>query len=102
MLAKKYFPDIIQNISTELTPMVTTARYVKERHPNAKVTFIGPCTAKKLEASRHSVRSDVDFVLTYEELMGMFVAKGIEFNTENEPTTLKDARLRQRYGVPVE
>ena len=28
------------------------------------VAFIGPCAAKKLEASRKSVRSDVDFVLT--------------------------------------
>ena len=37
--------------------------------------FIGPCAAKKLEASRRSVRSDVDFVLTFEELMGMFEAK---------------------------
>ena len=30
--------------------------------------FIGPCAAKKLEASRRTVRSDVDFVLTFEEL----------------------------------
>lgn len=31
-----------------------------------------------LEASRRSIRSDVDFVLTFEEVMGMFVAKGID------------------------
>lgn len=35
---------------------------------------------EKLEASRKSVRSDVDFVLTFEELMGMFVAKNVDFN----------------------
>ena len=35
---------------------------------------------KKLEASRRSVRSDVDFVLTFEEVMGMFEAKGISFD----------------------
>jgi aldehyde:ferredoxin oxidoreductase len=29
--------------------MVTTARYVKELHPEARVTFIGPCAAKELE-----------------------------------------------------
>ena len=65
MLAKKYFPTMIDNISQELTPMVATARSIKQEHPNAKVVFIGPCAAKKLEASRRSVRSDVDFVITF-------------------------------------
>ena len=37
--------------------------------------------AKKLEANRKSVRSDVDFVLTFEELLGMFDAKEIDFKT---------------------
>ena len=40
--------------------------------------FIGPCASKKLEASREDVRSDVDFVITFEELVGMFEAKGID------------------------
>ena len=38
-----------------------------------------PCAAKKLEASRRSVRSEVDFVLTFEELMGLFEAKAVNF-----------------------
>jgi iron only hydrogenase large subunit-like protein len=41
--------------------------------------FIGPCAAKKLEASRLSVRSDVDFVITFEELLGIFEAREIDF-----------------------
>lgn len=61
-----------------LTPMVLTARLIKKKHPDAKVCFIGPCAAKKLEASRRSIRSDVDFVLTFEEVMGMFHAKNID------------------------
>lgn len=63
-----------------LTPMVLTGRMIKKDHPDCKVVFIGPCAAKKLEASRRSVRSDVDFVLTFEELMGIFDAKSIEFS----------------------
>ena len=77
MLAKKFFPDLIDQISQELTPMVATARTIKQEHPNAKVVFIGPCAAKKLEASRRTVRSDVDFVVTFEELQAMFDAKKI-------------------------
>ena len=71
------FPDQFDHISMTLTPMVLTARMVKKAHPNAKVCFVGPCAAKKLEASREHIRSDVDFVLTFEELQGMFEAKEV-------------------------
>lgn len=84
VMSKKEFPEFRDNISMALTPMVLTARLVKKEHPNAKVVFVGPCSAKKLEASRKSVRSDVDFVLTFEELMGMFVAKNVDFNSLKE------------------
>ena len=80
MMAKTLFPQFKDNISMALTPMVITARMVKKDHPNARIVFIGPCAAKKLEASRRSVRSDVDFVLTFEELRGMFEAKNIDFS----------------------
>lgn len=80
-MAKMEFPEFKDNISMTLTPMVLTARLVKKEHPNAKIVFVGPCSAKKLEASSKSVRSDVDFVLTFEELMGMFLAKEVDFNS---------------------
>ena len=83
MLAKKYFPDLAEEVSQELTPMVATARTIKQEHPDAKVVFIGACASKKLEASRRTVRSDVDFVITFEELQGMFDAKDIDL-TEYE------------------
>ncbi len=87
MLAKKQFPDLIDKISTELTPMVATARRIKEERPNARVVFIGPCAAKKLEAMRRTVRSDVDFVITFEELLGMFDAKEVDLTSESVPLT---------------
>ena len=42
MLAKKYFPDIIDSVSQELTPMVATARSIKKNYQNSKVVLIGP------------------------------------------------------------
>ena len=49
--------------------------------------FIGPCAAKKLEASRRTVRSDVDFVLTFEELAGIIEARDIDVDSlEVDPT----------------
>ena len=80
VMAKKNFPKFADCISMAMTPMVLTARLLKQDHPAARICFVGPCAAKKLEASRHSVRSEVDFVLTFEELMGMFEAKQINFD----------------------
>ncbi len=92
MMAKKLFPEQAKCISMALTPMVLTARLIKHQHPNAKVVFIGPCAAKKLEAMRKSVRSEVDFVLTYEEMDGIFDAKQVDIeNIEEDPTGVNDA-----------
>ena len=91
MLGKKYFPEVIDQISNALTPMVATARAARQTNQNAKIVFVGPCVAKKLEASRKSVRSEVDFVITFEELAAMFEAKEIDFNTYDKEVELNDA-----------
>lgn len=80
MMAKRLYPDHAKSISMALTPMVLTGRLIKKQFPGCKVAFIGPCSAKKLEAMRRSIRSDIDFVLTFEEVMGMFEAKEIVFS----------------------
>ena len=86
VMAKKEFPGAAPYISMTMTPMVLTARLQKLKDPSCKIAFIGPCAAKKLEASRRSVRSNVDFVLTFEELRGMFEAKNIDFSQiEDQP-----------------
>lgn len=84
MMAKKLFPEYKQCVSMALTPMTLTARLIKCEHKNAKVVFIGPCAAKKLEAMRSDIRSDVDFVLTFEEMAGIFDAKHVDIETIEE------------------
>jgi len=93
VMAKMEYPEHRENISMALTPMVYTARLVKKMHPDCKIVFVGPCSAKKLEASRESVRSDVDFVLTFEELNGMFTAKNVDF------AKLKQAELKNETSA---
>ncbi|MDE7454650.1 MAG: iron hydrogenase, partial [Clostridia bacterium] len=99
VLVKKQFPDLAPEVSQELTPMVATARSIKKIRPNAKVVFIGPCAAKKLEASRRTVRSHVDFVITIEELAGMFDAKNINFDEiEEMPVDIKATGAGRGYA----
>ena len=89
-MISKLFPSEMKNISMTLTPMVFTARLMKKKYPGCKVVFVGPCAAKKLEAIRENIRSDVDFVLTFEELMGMFEAKEINFSQIQELADLNE------------
>ncbi|MEF9967437.1 MAG: 4Fe-4S dicluster domain-containing protein [Longicatena sp.] len=96
VMAKKLFPDFTPNISMALTPMVLTGRLIKKEKPKAKVVFIGPCAAKKLEASRKSVRSDIDFVLTFEEVMGMFEAKQIDLEQISVNEAFKEGTANGR------
>ena len=91
IMAKKAFPEYADTISMAMTPMVLTARLVKKRHPESKIAFIGPCLSKKQEASRKTVKSYVDFVLTYEELAGMFEARGVDFADIPEGEPLRKA-----------
>ena len=92
----KLFPGEAKNISMTLTPMVFTARLMKQKYPDCKVVFVGPCAAKKLEAIREDIRSDVDFVLTFEELQGMFEAKEIDFETIEPMYDLNEATAAGR------
>jgi len=102
VMAKKLFPEFKDYISMALTPMVITARMVKKEHPDARICFIGPCAAKKLEANRKSVRSDVDYVLTFEELQGMFDAKNIDFaEIEADPADGMDDGTAMGRGFAV-
>lgn len=91
MLAKVHFPELAPSVSSALTPMVATARSIKKEHPNAKVVFIGPCASKKLEAQRTTVRSDVDFVVTFEEMRAIFDAFDIDMESFEAESSLHDA-----------
>lgn len=94
------FPELKGHISDSGSPMKYTAEYIKKKDPEAMVTFIGPCTSKKLEAIDSKVQGYVDFVITFEELMGMFVAKGIEPSEVEVTAEMEDASSSARgYAV---
>ena len=95
-MIEKLFPGEMNKISMTLTPMVFTARLMKKQYPGCKVVFVGPCAAKKLEAIRADIRSDVDFVLTFEELQGMFEAKNIDFASLVESDVLNEGTAAGR------
>ncbi|MBR7186766.1 MAG: monomeric [Clostridia bacterium] len=99
MLAKREISDKVELVSSELTPMVATAQKIKEKSPKAHVVFIGPCAAKKLEALRKDVRSEVEFVITFEELAAIFEARGIDPATCTEEVWNGATAAGRGYGA---
>ncbi|MGN0518305.1 MAG: 4Fe-4S dicluster domain-containing protein [Acutalibacteraceae bacterium] len=81
---KSAFPNMEKYISHNLSPMATLAKYIKDTTANAKVVFIGPCTAKKAEAQLDTVKPYVDAVLTFEELQALFDSKDIDITALEE------------------
>ena len=74
---KTRFPAMEEHISENLSPMAVTGKLIKEHDPDAKVVFIGPCTAKKAEVKNPEVAQYVDYVMTFEELQAMIDSKDI-------------------------
>ena len=81
---KNEFPNLVQHISHNLSPMATIAKYLKENDPACKVIFIGPCTAKKKEIQQEEVKKYVDNVLTFEELQALFDSREFDITTFEE------------------
>ena len=74
---KTSFPDLVDKISHNMSPMATLAKYIKEHDVKAKVVFFSPCTSKKAEAQLDEVKDYVDAVLTFEELQALFDSREI-------------------------
>ena len=75
LLIQKYYPSCLPYLADVLSPMQAHCKDIKQRYPNAKTVFIGPCVAKKDEADYYTGITDA--VLTYEELTEWFEAAGI-------------------------
>ncbi|MBE7025164.1 MAG: 4Fe-4S dicluster domain-containing protein [Ruminococcaceae bacterium] len=89
-LIERKFPSLIPFVSHTLSPMATIGKYLKEKEPDAKVVFIGPCTAKKAEAQKEAVTPYVDVALTFEELQALFDSRELDI-TAMEESSLDNA-----------
>lgn len=94
----KNYPDIVPEISHNLSPMGQLGKVLKQMDPGCKTVFIGPCIAKKNELRR--VREFVDSVITFEELQALFNAKDLDI-ASLEGTMLDNASYFGRIFARV-
>ena len=83
---EKAFPQLVPYISQNISPMAAISAYIKAQNPGCKVIFIGPCTAKKGEVKKDTVRDFVDVAITFEELQALFDSRDIDITTLPERT----------------
>lgn len=96
LLIQKHFPAELKYLADVVSPMQAHCLNIKERYPDAKTVFIGPCVAKKDEAEHYS--GIVDAVLTFEELTAWFNESGIELKREMDSDIQSRARFFPTTG----
>jgi [FeFe] hydrogenase (group B1/B3) len=89
----KHIPALKTFVSETPSPMIFSARLAKERYPESKTVFIGPCVAKRKEAVDSGL---VDFVLTFEELDAIFEGLGIDVKKMPEDALMADVPREAR------
>lgn len=93
-LAEKHIPAIKKYISTTGSPMYYTAKIAREKYPDAKTVFIGPCLAKRVESKNNP---DVDYTITFEELGSIMEGMEIDLGTV-APYKVPYDSVREAHG----
>ncbi len=77
----KYQPQMLEHVSHNPSPMIVVGRLIKKNDPGAAVVFIGPCTAKKMEAQTVDEGDAVDVVITFSELQSLLDSREIDWES---------------------
>ena len=85
-MIKQHFPQLLENMSTTVSPMCAVSRMLKAKDPEIITVFIGPCIAKKSETLDLNIEGNADYALTFGEIRAMFRAKGVQLLPEPNDT----------------
>ena len=96
LLIQKHYPQALQYLADVISPMQAHCMDIKNRIPNAKTVFVGPCVAKKDEAEHYE--GIVDAVLTFEELTKWLEEEGIKLENETDSNECSRARFFPTTG----
>jgi iron only hydrogenase large subunit-like protein/nitrogen-specific signal transduction histidine kinase len=95
---EKVHPELVPYLAGVMSPMEAMAQVLRSRvASNAKIVFVGPCVAKKEEAGRSAL---VDEVLTFQELLSLFEARGVDYHTF-EPSEFDPPRANLGRLYPI-
>jgi uncharacterized Fe-S cluster-containing protein len=96
LLIQKYYPAMLPFLANILSPMQAHCKLIKEKDPEARTVFIGPCVSKKDEAQHYE--GIVDAVLTFEELTEWLKEENIEPEQDMDENENSRARFFPTTG----
>ncbi len=100
-LVEKHFPGAIRYLAPVVSPMIAHGKLLKQTYGNqVKVVFVGPCFAKKEEAT--DIRHDtfIDAVLTFDDLTEWMREEGISIQECSGGVFLNgDSKVTRLYPV---
>ncbi len=95
-LIKKHLSEIKPFVSDTKTPLYYTAQIVKKKYPDATLVFVSPCVAKRAEGFENP---NVDYVMNYEELGALFIAKKIQIlDLEESKYEVESSKQARNFG----
>ncbi len=99
---QKFYPQLIPHLAPIVSPMIALGKVARQRYgANAKIVFLGPCVAKKLEILDPEVAGVIDQALTFDELIHLFSACGIDpAHSPEREFDQPRAHLGQIYPIP--
>ncbi len=79
-LVEVHYPKLTPHLVPTASPMTVHARSARQRFPEARIVYVGPCTAKKWE--RQQSWGDTDLVLTFQEVYRGLRNNGISLGSQ--------------------
>ena len=101
-MVKKHYPELIENVSTTISPMCAVSRMLKAKEPDAVTVFIGPCISKKSEVKDHAIEGNADYALTYSEIRAIMHARNVELEEDDnsyQESSIYGKRFAKSGGV---
>ena len=101
-MVKKHYPELIENVSTTVSPMCAVSRMLKAKEPDAITVFIGPCISKKSEVKEHAIEGNADYALTYSEIRAIMRARNVELEDDDnsyQESSIYGKRFANSGGV---
>lgn len=96
-LVNKHIPDLKPYVSQTKTPLHYTAQYVKKHVNDCVTVFVAPCVAKRVEGFEDEY---VDYVMNFEEMGALFIAKKIEVSDcEETKFDSESSKQGRNFGI---
>ena len=97
-MIRLHYPELLDAVSTTVSPMCAVSRMIKAKEPDAVCVFIGPCIAKKSEITDQKIEGNADYALTYYEITAIMRAKDVQLQPDDGSRGQQASKYGKRFA----